>query len=865
MKLVDLRCEYLSDPMGIDVGVPRLSWKMLAPPDVRNTLQTACEIRAARVPERLARNQADLWNSGWVSSSASTLVPYGGDPLVSNQFVFWQVRVKDQDGRVSEWSETARFSMGLLSAEEWEGPWIYHPDPTDTQHIWFRKSFQLDQDVDHALIHVASLGYHELYVNGVRVGDQVLSPAVSRLDKRALYCSYELGAMLRPGKNTVAIWQGPGWARYGFFHVQPALRVQMHARLSDGAPFTLASNPTWRCAISISENTGPCKYSNNGGERIDARRHVADWHQPAFDDSGWVQAVEIAVEASLSAQMIEPTRILETIAAQSISREDTAYRVDMGKNFSGWLAVRMRGLAAGDEVLIQVANRDGEAEDFHQRGYFISAGEPEETFQHRFNYVAGRYVTITGLTSEPLLSDVVGYALSTDIRQTGAFASSHAVINDIYATDLWTYRANLVEGSVTDCPHRERMGYGEVAFACSWGIGFPNYDCGAFYAKTVRDWSDVQEENGWIHHTAPHVNRHYGGPMWSSAGLNVAWSFFQRYGDRHILELTYPSSKRWLEFLQSHVRDGLLRNYNEHWGKFLGDWAAPGQRKERGDSPEAEYFNNCVYALNLEYFIKIAGILGRADGAAVYGERLAALREQIHAAYYRPDQQVYCNGTQVQLAFALLAGVTPERLRPEIEASLRREFRAKGYLDMGSSGLPVLFKYMVEESADSGVLFDLIASEKEPSYGYFLARGETTWPEYWNVEVPSRIHTCYTGVSSWLTLGLAGIRPDPDCPGFRSFLIKPVMPEGLAFAQGSTESQYGIIRSRWVREDHGVRFEVTIPPNSHAKVFIPAPAAENISESGRPIDTVDGVECLGKEGDRFVLRVASGTYVFVAG
>ena len=378
----------------------------------------------------------------------------------------------------------------------------------------------------------------------------------------------------------------------------------------------------------------------------------------------------------------------------------------------------------------------------------------------------------------------------------------------------------------------------------------------------MRDWSDVQEENGWIHHTAPQVNRHYGGPMWSSAGLNVAWCFYQQFGDTRILELTYPATKRWLAFLHAHVRDGLLRCYNEHWGKFLGDWAAPGGRKERGDSPEAEFFNNCVYALNLDYFRQIAEVLGQTDDAALYRDRLAELRQQIHAAYYDSEKALYCNGTQVQLAFALLTKVTPDALRQTVIASLQRAFRAKGFLDMGSSGLVPLFKYMIEEAPDSEILFDLLTSTEEPSYGHFLARGETTWPEYWNVDVPSRIHTCYTGVSSWLSMGLAGIRADPEHPGFQSFLIKPVIPKGLTFAEGARESQYGRVRSRWCREDGGLRLEVTIPPNSQAKVFVPATAVDTVTETGQPIAAVDGVEYLGMEGDRVVLRVAAGSYVF---
>lgn len=858
----DLRCEHLTNPLGIDVPTPRFSWKLHDPDQVRGQKQTAYHVLVASTDDQLARDQGDLWDSGWVSSAQSTLVPYGGAKLVSNQVCHWKVRVHDKDGAVSSWSEPARFSMGLLEPTDWQGPWIHHPVAPVEKHIWFRRNVRLDQPVASAIIHVASLGYHELFVNGEKAADHHLAPAASRLDKRVLYISYDIADLLKPGDNTIAIWHGPGWARYGFFKTRPVLRAQMHAIMADGQPLSLASDAAWRCEISSSENAGGWQFGNNGGERIDARRHLANWNKPGFDDSRWAAAQEASFNTQLSAQMMEPTRVIETIPAQSVSRNGQAWRVDMGKNFTGWLEISMRGLAAGDEVMIQTANQDGPAEDFNQKSFFVSAGGREEVFQHRFNYMAGRFVTLTGLKSEPDTRDITGRALSTDLRRTGAFTSSHELLNRIYEADLWTWRANLTEGYTMDCPHRERLGYGEVAFACAWGIALPTYDAAAMLAKHVRDWSDVQEENGWIHHTAPQINRHYGGPMWSSAGLNIAWSFYQHHGDRRILETTYPSSRRWLEFLHLQVSDGLLRSYSDHWGKFLGDWAAPGQRKERGDSPEAEYFNNCVYAMNLADFIAIAEILGREDDAALFRGRLEPLRKRVHEAYYRPEQGIYSGGTQVQLAFALLAGITPPELRPSITASLQRELRDKPYLDMGSSGLPVLFKHLIEEADCNIVLFDHLTRVAEPSYGHFLERGETTWPEYWNVDVPSRIHTCYTGVSSWFAKGLAGIRPDPAHPGFQSFLIQPVVAGNLTFAEGQTESPYGTIRCRWERSGEMLKLAVTVPPNSVATVVIPTTEPASLTEGGKPVAESAGITGMKSGNSHVSMRVPAGRYDF---
>ncbi len=858
----DLRCEYLTDPLGIDVVTPRFSWKQGDPTHIRGQKQTAYQVLVASSRELLSRDKADLWDSGKAYSSQSVLVPYGGAKLASNQDGHWKVRIYDKDDATSAWSEPARFSMGLLQPSDWLGAWIKHPDAPVEKHIWFRKSLALDESLASAFIHVASVGYHELHVNGNKIDDRLLGPAATRLDKRVLYLTYDISRLLKPGENIIALWQGPGWGRYGFFKTMPAIRVQLDATTATGKPIALASDPTWRCVVSSSENIGGTKFNDNGGERIDSRRFIADWNAIGFDDSHWQAAVAAPITAALSAQMMEPTRIIETIRARAVSSNGPVYKVDMGRNFTGWLDIKLRGLSAGDVVTFKVADDDKTVQDFGQRSEFISNGQDDEGFRNRFNYVSGRYLTLEGLKSKPNPADIKGYALSTDVKRRGTFSSSSDLFNQIYEADLWTWRANLVEGYTMDCPHRERLGYGEVAFACAWGIAFPNYQAEALYTKHVRDWSDVQEENGWIHHTAPQINQHYGGPMWSSAGQNIARDFYQNFGDQRILELAHPSGKRWLEFLHTKVKDGLLRNYDKHWGKFLGDWAAPGQRKERGDSPEAEFFNNCVYAMNLADFIESSRILNQPDEVALYSARLDELRKQVHAAYFKPEGNTYCNGTQVQLAFALLTGITPPDLHPAVASSLDRELAQKPYLDMGSSGLPILLKYLIERSDRSAPLYQHLSRTNEPSYGYFLKRGESTWPEYWNVDVPSRIHTCYTGISSWFTKTVAGIRPDPEHPGFQSFLIKPVVGGDLTFAEFTTESPYGTIRHRWERSGNQFKMFVTVPPNSQATVFVPTPQPSSLAEGGKPIAEANGVTQV-KAGDGCVaLKVSAGRYEF---
>ena len=869
VRPTDLRCEHLSSPVGIDARSPRLSWRMEDAAHLAGRKQSAYQILVASSKERLDQGAPDLWDSGKVASRQSHLVPYAGKALDSHAECYWKVRLWTENGTATPWSPAARFTIGLLRESDWEGPWMtYGEDPeskkpvVEVKHLWFRHQLELAQTPASASIHVASVGYHELYINGKKADDRVLAPTLTRIDKRVHYGSYDIAHLLKPGANAIGIHYGPGWSRYGFFKTSPAIRVQLHGKTANGQAIRLSSGTPWRYRVAASENTGRWQYGNNGGERIDARRLMPEWNLPDLDDSAWANAIETGKDVILSAEMIPPSRVIATIPTVEVKPAGQTdqgalrHEVLLEKNFTGFLRIKVRGQSRGDRVLIQVADAPSPRSVFNQISEYICSGEVEEVFQHRFNYCAGRYLTIQGLKQDPRPDDITGLAVSNSLERVGSFSCSNELLNRIYETDVWTYLANTTEGFTADCPHRERMGYGEVALATSWGIGLPNFRSGAFYGKVVRDWADVQEENGWIHHTAPQINQHYGGPMWSSAGINVADEAYLHHGDPHLLAANHASAERWLGFINQQVEDGLLRPYNTHWGRFLGDWAAPGGRKERGDSREAKHFNNCVYAKNLADFIRHAEVLDQTEGIAVYRERLEHLRKRIHQEFYDAGTGNYCQGTQVQNAFALLTGVCPPDLRDPLRRKVLDDIRRLGYLDMGSSGLPVLLKYMIEQSGDAGVLFAPLTRTTIPSYGYFLKTGQTTWPEYWEPR-ESNIHTCYTGIASWFIKSIGGIRPDPAHPGYQRFLIQPVLAGDLTLARAATVSPYGPIVSAWQREGQKLRLDIEIPPNSSATVHLPTSDPEAIR---RGVSLMKGVSFLGAESNRTVLQVESGRY-----
>jgi alpha-L-rhamnosidase len=868
-----LKCEYLTDPLGIDVQTPRFAWKLSDADHTRGQKQTGYRVLVASSPALLDEERADIWDSGLTLSTQSALVPFAGKKLASGQVCFWKVRILDKDQKPSAWSSTARFSMGLLEPEDWTGSWIKHPTAPVEKHVWFRKSFTLREMPASAFIHVASIGYHELYVNGQKVDPRVLAPSLTRLDQRVLYVTYDITRALRGGDNCIAIWTAPGWSRYSFFKTEPALRVQLSGKTTSGDAISLDSNSSWRCEISSSEDIGGCQYQDHGGEQINAQKYDPDWNAVNFDDAHWAFAAAVSITATLSAQMVEPSRVIETINAQTISGNGP-FKVDLGANFSGWVSILMKGQSAGDVVTIQVSDNPGTVQAFGQRSIYICKGAPSETFENRFNYAAGRYLTIGGLKNKPQLADIKGCVVGNDLKRVGRFSCSSDLFNKIYQTDLWTYRANTVEGYTEDCPHRERLGYGEEQFATAWGCGIPNYDAAAFYTKVIRDWCDVQAANGWINHTAPQINRHYGGAMWSSALLNLSWEFYKNYGDKRILNQSYSAGKAWLDFLASNTTDGILQPYNTNYnrgGNFLGDWAAPYAisdpllGKEFGNTPEALLFNNCVYAMDLRTLLQIAKILEKPDDLAAYGSRLENLKAKVQARFFNPEQNAYLDTRQIHLAFPMFAGITPDEVRPRVFANFEREIlQTRPYLDMGSSGLPVLLKFLIEDTERNDILFQHLSKTTEPSYGYFLSRGETAWPEYWDDNCPSRIHTCYTGIAAWFIKGLGGIREDPNQYGYQSFIIKPALVGNLTFAEARTESSYGTILCRWEKKAGIIKMDIAVPVNSTATVYVPATDIKNVTESGIAIARANGVRFLKMEAPNAVLEVQSGVYQFVS-
>jgi alpha-L-rhamnosidase len=364
---------------------------------------------------------------------------------------------------------------------------------------------------------------------------------------------------------------------------------------------------------------------------------------------------------------------------------------------------------------------------------------------------------------------------------------------------------------------------------------------------------------------APQVYKGAGGTLWSSAPVTLSWEFYKSYGDKRQLEEAYRPMKKWLDYLNQSVSDeGVLIAY-EKASRFLGDWATP-HGSEYGNTPAAKLFNNCVYAYNLNVFVQSAAALGRSDDVKTYSARLANLRYNAHQHFFNEDSKTYIDGRQLAMAFPLYTGITPDHEKEAVFANFVQEIKNnKPYLDTGSSGLPMLLKYIIEDAERADLLYPCLTRTEHPGYGFFLESGETAWPEYWKiVGQASRIHTCYTGIAGYFTKGIGGIRPDSSSfgMGMKKFIIKPNLVGDLTYANTTSGSYYGSMISNWSRSGSNGKFHIEIPPNTTAKVFIPARDVNHVLEGGQTVTRANGVTYLEQEGIYAVFLVDSGEYRF---
>jgi alpha-L-rhamnosidase len=863
----DLRCEYLTNPLGIDVRQPRFSWML--PDTGRGELQSAYQVLVSTSMASLNRGQGDQWDSGKVASENFIHVVYGGRGLESGHTYYWEVRSWDKEGGASPYSKPARFGMSLLSRADWHGQWISGGNE-------LRKEFRISGKVARARVYATALGYYELHINGKRIGHDVLDPAYTTYPKRVLYTTYDVTAHLQPGVNAIGVMLGGGWAtlsRGNAFHgyySQPAVLLQMNIEMADGRSVSIVSDASWKVT------QGPIvSDSLYDGEVYDARRQTPGWDRTGFDDSTWKSAVVVAgTQGILSAEMMPPIRVVDEVVPVNITNpEPGVYVYDMGQNMSGWARLRVRG-PRGTHVRLRYAeliypngmiNR-ANLQAAKSRDVYILRGGGWEVYHAHFTYHGFRYVEVTDFPGTPGLDSLRGEVVHTAVKPAGSFVASKEILNRIQHLIHWSQLTNLMS-IPTDCDNRsERQGWmGDAQVTAEEAM--MNFEMPAFYTNFIRDIHDAQGADGTITDTVPF---RYGSrpadPAWGTAYPQLVWYMWQQYGDRRILEENYDGVKEYVEFLRSRAPGNLL-DYG-----YYGDWVAIVH------TPDL-FVSACYYYYDVQILSRIASILGKTADAQSYAQLAGQIKEAINAKFFDPATGNYAGGTQTANAMALALGFTPSHARGAVAGSLYNSivYGHNTHVTTGFIGVKWLMPALVE-IGDADIAYDLASQTTYPSWGYMVKKGATTLWELWEDKtgpsMNSHDHAMFGSVGAWFYRALAGINQQPGTAGYRHIVIQPQIVEDLHWASGTIHTIRGVVSCSWVHRPGRITLRVTVPDGSDARVWVPEEdewTNVTVREGDHVVWQDDhyvpgdpGITGATRTGSRISFQIGSGNYSFVA-
>lgn len=882
MSITRLRCEYRDQPLGIDHPAPRLSWEIQS--DLRGAKQSAYRVVVSSTSE----GRGDVWDSGKVASSQSVGIVYAGTSLGSGQRSFWKVKIWDERGVPSEWSATATWEMGLLEADDWQARWISDgkPQPEKDEDFFrydpaplFRKAFKLAGPVRTARLYISALGYYRASLNGEMVGDQHLDPLWTRPDKRVFYSVYDVTGNLSAGANCLGITLGNGWYNplplrlWGRVNLRERLPVgrpqfiaRLHIEYADGSSESLVSDRSWKFT------EGPILRNNIYlGEKVDARKNIPDWDKPGLDDSGWSAAhtapIPTGALQALPAPAIKVTTKIRPIAITEPAKD--IYIIDMGQNFGGWARFNFN-VPAGTQITLrygELLNEDGTLNPMTsvcgqiksktgkpqiagappiawQEDCYIARGGGPESYTPQFTFHAFRYVELTGLPSRPSLDSIEGLRMNSSVEPVGSFSCSNELFNRIQKMCRWTFLSNLF-GVQSDCPHRERFGYGGDLVTTSDAFML-NYDMSGFYAKATRDWADSALPDGMLTDTAPSVGIQYCGVGWAMAHPHLQTQLYRYYGDRRIIEEQYAVSKRWFELVRAKNKDHIVRNgLHDH------------EALEKEKTPPMV---TPLYCESARMLSQLARVLGKEEEAREYSQLSKDIKEAYGENFVATGTGVARSGIQSAQSFALYLDMLPEDERTKALTHLLRDIeKHDGHLTTGIFGT----RYMLDALSREGqveVVNTMVNKRDFPGWGHMLENGATTLWEHWKFSdnTFSHNHPMFGSVSQWFYNWLGGIEPAADAVGFDRIDLHPRFVEGLDWVKCSHRSVHGPVVCNWKREGNTVAIELRVPVNSTAVLHLPT--ASSITENGHPAAKADGVKKVVTPDGCEKLQLESGTY-----
>ena len=889
MKVSNLRCEDKVNPLGVDIENPRLSWNMES--NQRGVKQTAYQIFVGSSLKNLDSEKADIWNSGKITSDKSIQIYYEGKSLESNKKYFWKVKIWDQDGE-THISNTDFWTTGLFNESDWKAKWIgldkaVGDDDPDAAHRklsarMLRHEFDVGKKIKSATVFISGLGLFELYINGKKIGDQVLAPALTEYNKRTFYMTFDVTKDLQKDKNAIGVILGNGryfaprsneptkTRTYGY----PKVICQLEIKYEDGTTSMVVTDESWKLTAN-----GPIRKNNEyDGEYYDARMELKGWDKINYDDSEWMNAELVEKPGELLvAQPDEPIKIMEEVTPITVNEiKPGLFVFDMGQNMVGWVELFVKG-KRGDKVTLRFAERlndDGSLfldniRSAEVTDTYILKGEGEEHWEPRFTYHGFRYVEMIGYPTTPALSSIKGKVVYDSLEVTGSFECSNPLINSIYKNAYWGIRGNY-RSMPTDCPQRdERQGWlGDRSAECT-GESFI-FDISKLYSKWVTDIRDAQQESGSIPDVAPSYWPIYSdNTTWPGTYLFASDMLYNQYGDLKTIDVNYPNMQKWVKYMSQFMKDGIMPK------DTYGDWCVPPEdlklihTNDPLRTTSSEYIGTAYFYYELKLMEKFAKLLGRGNDEALYYKTAAEMKTAFNKKFLDKKNIRYSNNSQTANILALAFDLVPAESKDRILNNLLQKIlgESNGHVGNGIIGGQWLMRTLTD-NGHVDVAYLLASQSTYPSWGYMVKQGATTIWELWNGDhgdpaMNSGNHVMLLGdLVIWFYEDLAGIKADPNEPAFKHILMKPHVVGNLKYVTASYNSIYGKIKSAWKLNDNKFNWDISIPANTTATIYVPTLEKEKVLEGNQLASKSDHVTFVRWEDDYAVFEIGSGDYSF---
>jgi hypothetical protein len=899
VSVIKLLCNNTENPSVINTPAPLFSWKLIS--ESRGQSQAAYHLLVADNLNEIQNSHGNIWDSEKVNSAQSILIPFNGEKLESARRYFWKVKVWNQDGIESEWSKVGTFQTGLYFETDWKNAkWIgYEEMPVELKLVpgihrngdnlgkkalqrpvvpLFRKSFHVQKEISEATLFITGLGHYEAYVNGTKVGNRFLAPGWTDYDKTTLYNCYDVTKMLDKGENAIGAIVGNGFhninrERYRKLVIaygMPKMFCRLQIEYADGTIDNIVSDQSWKTSPS------PITYASIfGGEDYDARLEQENWNRPEFDDSSWENVQLVTPPAgTLTAETDYPLKVMDTFDVKEIIElQPDVFLSDFGQNASGIIELKIKG-KRGQEVRLIPAELITNDKQANQKAtgspyYFsyILKGDGEEVWRPSFSYYGFRYVQVEGayhkkLNSRSELPEIIDLKMLHTRNSTplsGSFDCSNELFNRIFSLIDWSIRSNL-QSVLTDCPHREKLGWLEVTHLMGNSIHF-NYDIYHFYSKMVDDMIQAQTSEGLVPDIAPEFVKFNGGfrdsPEWGSASVILPWLLYEWYGNTDVLNKAWPMMLRYVNYLRGKSDNHIVSH-------GLGDWfdMGPKQPGESQLTPKS-LTATAIYFYDLKLLSKIAGILGKITDKENITAWSDSVKTSFNNKFFNYQTGIIATGSQTSMAMPWSVGLVDPKYRGIVIDNLEDSIRANGNaLTAGDVG----FHYLVDALTKGGksqLLYEMNNRNDVPGYGFQLSKGATALTESWPaLENVSNNHLMLGHLMEWFYSGLAGIGQSENSVAYKEIAIKPTLIAGLSHASASYESSYGQIKCNWNRSDNSVTYIVEIPVNTTALITLENESINEVSEGGHNISEVKDVEVISKNDGLWICKVGSGKYSF---